>query len=169
MGARAAAHQLGDTVVVVGAGPIGQMAARWATAAGARAVVVVDAVASRLELARNGGGATSVIESPIGEAADQIRAAVGDDGPDVVIDSTGNAEVFASALSLVRARGRVVVLGDTGTPTSQHLTSDVITRGITVVGAHDGHSFQPLAWDFDRGIHSLFFHLVATAGSASTD
>jgi len=161
MGARAAQHALGQTVLVIGAGPIGQMAVRWAAAAGAGAVVVVDSVAPRLELARR-GGATAVVASPIAEASDEVRRAVGEDGPDVVIDSTGNAQVFSSALALVRAHGRVVVLGDTGSPSSQHLTSDVIIRGLTIVGAHDSHSVPPAGWDGDRSLHSLFFHLVRT-------
>lgn len=161
MGAQAAAYGLGNSVAVIGAGPIGQMSVRWANAAGARVVVVLDTVAERLALARR-GGATAVIAKPASEAAEALYAAVGAEGPDVVIDSTGNSEVFAAALALVRARGRVVILGDTGTPTSQHLTADVITRGITIVGAHDGHSMSTSNWDGDRSIHSLFFHLVAT-------
>lgn len=161
IGARAAAHGLGDTVAVIGAGPIGQMSVRWATAAGARAVVAVDTVAERLALSSR-GGATATIARPVDEAADEIRAIVGAEGPDVVIDSTGHADVFAATLGLVRAHGRVVVLGDTGEPSRQHLTPDVIKRGVTIVGAHDSHSMRTPNWDGDQGIHSLFFHLVAT-------
>jgi len=161
IGARAAAHSLGDSVLVVGAGPIGQMSIRWANAAGVGALGVVDPVGVRLEHARR-GGATAVIARPLGEAADMVHAALGPDGPDVVIDSTGNAAVFAAALALVRPRGRVVVLGDTGRPSNQHLTSDVIVKGVTIVGAHDSHSHSNSGWDGDRSLHSLFFHLVAT-------
>ena len=161
MGARAAEQSLGDTLVVIGLGPIGQMSVRWATAAGARAVVAIDTVAPRLRLAQR-GGATAAIAKPVGEAADDLRDALEDRQADVVIDSTGNAEVLEAALGLVRAHGRVVILGDTGHPTSQHLTGDLITRGITIVGAHDSHSMQTPIWDGDRSIHSLFFHLVTT-------
>ena len=47
MGAWAADLRLGATVAVIGAGPIGQMALRWAVASGARHVVAVDGFASR--------------------------------------------------------------------------------------------------------------------------
>jgi 2-desacetyl-2-hydroxyethyl bacteriochlorophyllide A dehydrogenase len=167
MGARAAGHGLGDTVVVVGAGPIGQMSVRWANAAGVAALVVVDVVAARLALAER-GGASAAIATSIVTAAEKVREALGGVGPDTIIDSTGNAEVLSAALGLVRTRGRVVVLGDTGTPTGQHLTSDVIGRGITVVGAHDTHSAltpngeRDPNWDHDRSIYSLFIKLVAT-------
>ena len=41
-GALAAGYQLGDSVLVIGAGPIGQMTIRWARAAGAAKIIVVD-------------------------------------------------------------------------------------------------------------------------------
>lgn len=138
IGARAACYHIGDSVLIIGAGPIGQMSTRWARALGARSIVVVDPVEQRLPLAR-AGGATATIAQPIAKAEAAVRAACGGVLPRVVIDSTGHAAVFAAALPLVADRGRVVVLGDTGSPASQGLTSDVITRGLTIVGAHDCH------------------------------
>lgn len=157
-GARAAKYSLGDQVLVIGVGPIGQMSIRWAFAAGAQSVIAVDATPDRLELARR-GGATTVISAPIAEAREQILAANGGELPGIVIDSTGNAQVFQAALGLARRFGKVVVLGDTGQPTSQALNSDVITRGITIVGAHDGHN--DAQWNGATIAH-LFFALVAT-------
>jgi threonine dehydrogenase-like Zn-dependent dehydrogenase len=76
-----------------------------------------------------------------------------------VVDSTGNAMVFAASLGLAANRGTVVIMGDTGVPTRQALTSDVITRGLTIVGAHDGHNTGE--WN-DATISRLFFSLVAS-------
>ena len=135
-GALAAEYRLGDSVLVIGAGPIGQMSVRWAHAAGAATILVGDFATERLAMAR-AGGATAVVAQPIGEARDEILAATGGVLPRVVIDSTGHSGVFASALGLADRLGRVVVLGDTGSPAGQQLTSDVITRGLTVIGAHD--------------------------------
>lgn len=159
MGARAAEYRLGDTVVVIGAGPIGQMSVRWAVASGAGTVVVVDPIAPRLDAARR-GGAHACIAAPVAEAHDQIIAACGGTRPRIVIDSTGNAAVFAAALGLIAEYGRLVLLGDTGSPVSQHLTEDVIVRGLTIVGAHDRHSTTTADWDGDRGLHELFFRLA---------
>ena len=139
VGARAAEYRLGDRVAVIGAGPIGQMSTRWANAAGARAVIVIDALESRLMLATK-GGASTVVAGPVASATEAVILGCNGRRPRVIVDSTGNADVFASALALVADRGRVVVLGDTGFPATQHLTADVITRGITIVGAHDVHS-----------------------------
>jgi 2-desacetyl-2-hydroxyethyl bacteriochlorophyllide A dehydrogenase len=135
-GALAAAYGLGDSVLVVGAGPIGQMSIRWARAAGARSITVVDAVPERMRLAR-AGGATAVIVSPIETARNAVLAANRGHLPRVVCDTTGNAQVFASALGLAADRGTVVLLGDAGDPGSQRLTSDVIRRGLSIIGAHD--------------------------------
>jgi 2-desacetyl-2-hydroxyethyl bacteriochlorophyllide A dehydrogenase len=138
MGARVADIRLGQSVAVVGAGPIGQMALRWSAAAGAYPLVAIDPVAQRLELAKR-GGATHVIAKKINEVRDDLRSACGGTLPQVVIDSTGHAAVFAAILPLVAKFGRLVLLGDTGTPSQQHLTQDFLYNGLTIVGAHDSH------------------------------
>ncbi|MDD5348647.1 MAG: zinc-binding dehydrogenase [Chthoniobacteraceae bacterium] len=163
-GAKAARYRLGDSVLIIGAGPIGQMSTRWAAAAGAGAIVVVDAMESRLAFAK-AGGATAVISAGIERAREQILEASGGRLPRVVIDSTGNAAVFAAALGLAADFGTVVVLGDTGTPARQSLTPDVITRGLTIVGAHDAHNTAE--WN-ERTITELFFSLV-TRGRFSVE
>lgn len=157
-GARAAAYHLGDRVLIIGAGPIGQMSIRWAAAAGAISVVTVDSAAERMALAQ-AGGSTAVISSPIEEAGPAIGDAMGGERPTIVIDSTGNARVFESALKLVADHGKVVLLGDTGRPAQQRLTSDVITRGLAIVGAHDCHN--DAQWN-DASIAQLFFALIAS-------
>jgi len=157
-GVRAAQYKMGDNVMIVGAGPIGQMSVRWAKAAGTATITVVDAVPERLSLATK-GGATTVISSPIGEAQDAIRASNKGQLPNIVIDSTGHPQVFHAVLGLVEQFGKVVVLGDTGTPASQSLTHDVVARGLTIVGAHDCHNTPQ--WN-DRTITELFFGMVVS-------
>jgi 2-desacetyl-2-hydroxyethyl bacteriochlorophyllide A dehydrogenase len=157
-GAHAAAYTLGDSVLIIGAGPIGQMSIRWARAAGVTNIIVVDTAAHRMPLAK-AGGATALIEKAIFDARDAVLAAGANTLPRVVIDSTGNATVFAAALGLARNFGRVVLVGDTGAPAQQKLTSDVITRGVTITGVHDGHNTAE--WN-DTTINRLFFDLAAS-------
>ncbi|RYG32430.1 theronine dehydrogenase [bacterium] len=156
MGARVSEYKLGGSVLVIGAGPIGQMSVRWAVAAGLEHIVVVDPVAARLELAKV-GGATALISKSVTECREDVISAFGGNLPAVVNDATGNVDVFNSALGLAARFGRVVVLGDTGTPSGQRLTADVITRGLTIVGAHDVHVDDQ--WN-DTTITRLFFNLV---------
>ena len=149
MGVKAARYTIGDRVLIIGAGPIGQMSTRWANALGLESIAVVDLVKLRLTFAQQ-GGATALIDAPVTPELKIPESRV-------VVDCTGNAKVFAAALHLVKARGTVVILGDTGVPTQQHLTSDVITRGITIIGAHDGHTDD--TWN-EKTIIGYFFELL---------
>jgi 2-desacetyl-2-hydroxyethyl bacteriochlorophyllide A dehydrogenase len=157
-GVLAADYALGDSVLIIGAGPIGQMSIRWARAMGAAAIIVVDTAATRMPLAK-AGGATALVEKSITEAREAVLAANGGKQPRVVVDSTGNATVFAEALTLAARFGRVVILGDTGAPAQQKLTPDVITRGLTIVGAHDGLDTE--RWNL-QSVINFFFTLVAS-------
>jgi threonine dehydrogenase-like Zn-dependent dehydrogenase len=158
MGARAAEYTLGDTVLIIGAGPIGQMSVRWAVAAGASSIIVVDPVEARHKLAL-AGGATAIIAEPSGACSEKVLAANNGEQPRVVIDGTGFSAVFSDALALAAKHGIVVILGDTGFPGEQRLSPDVITRGVHVVGAHDG--LNDTKWN-DTTISRLFFALVNT-------
>ncbi|WFB36833.1 zinc-binding dehydrogenase [Kiritimatiellota bacterium B12222] len=155
-GAMAAKYSLGDRVLVIGAGPIGQMSLRWARVAGAKKVFVVDPVAERKDIAIT-GGASAYFATPANDAREGILQANNDQLPNVVIDSTGHPAVFAVALDLADRGGRVVLMGDTGQPASQTLTGDVVMKGLTITGAHDGHKY--LDWD-EAAITSLFFTMV---------
>jgi 2-desacetyl-2-hydroxyethyl bacteriochlorophyllide A dehydrogenase len=162
VGIRVGEVRPGSRVLVIGAGPIGQMAIRWAAAAAAAAVVVVDSIATRLDLAVT-GGATATIGGSLDDARDELAAAFGGQAPEVVIDSTGNAAVLPGALGAAADHGRVVLLGDAGAPSEQRLTSDVMVRGVTIMGAHDSYTVGDPRWDNDREVSRLVFRLAAAA------
>ena len=157
MGARVAKYRLGASVLVIGAGPIGQMSLRWAASAGVGNLIVADSIAMRLDLARK-GGATSIVDKPVEKAIPEIERLNCGEKPEIVLDTTGNAAVFASALVAVARLGTVVLIGDTGTPGEQRLTQDVVIRGLHIVGAHDCHDTPD--WNTSC-ITRLFFDLVA--------
>jgi 2-desacetyl-2-hydroxyethyl bacteriochlorophyllide A dehydrogenase len=159
MGARVAEYGLGTRVLTIGAGPIGQMTVRWVNAAGARHNVVVDPVPARRALAERGGATATVADLA---DRDAILVACGGAQPECVVDATGNAAVLAQALPLAAMKGRVVILGNTGSPAEQRITDDVITHALQIVGAHDVLSMLDSRWDGDRSLHDLFFHLVRT-------
>jgi 2-desacetyl-2-hydroxyethyl bacteriochlorophyllide A dehydrogenase len=148
----AAQARLGCSVLVVGAGPIGQMVVRWLAAAGAAEVVVVHRSGQRrLDLAK-AGGATAVLRQDL--AACLPTAAP----PSTVIDCTSNPAVLPQALAAVADHGRVVLVGDVGDPSEQRLSSDLIVRGLTLVGAHGLHLVGAREHDLRR----LFFDQVAS-------
>jgi L-iditol 2-dehydrogenase len=110
--------EAGDFVVVVGPGPIGLLAAMAARAAGARHTVVIGAPqdqAMRLPKARDLGFETLVAgegKSPL----DAVLDATGGMGADLVIECSGSAGGIASAVDLVRKKGRICAIGLTGKP-----------------------------------------------------
>lgn len=162
--AHVAPFTLGGQVLIVGAGPVGQMTTRWARNAGSAMVAVIDLAESRLQHAQ-AGGATHVIAGGITERRADLLALSGRDGFDVVIDTTGNPRVFAEALGVVGLFGKLVLLGDTGYPEQQTLTSDLMSRGLTIVATHD---HQDRGGWTQRRIDALFFQL-ASAGRFALD
>jgi len=165
MAARDAEVKLTDSVLIIGAGPIGQMVIRWVNAMGARNIIVVDPVEARLIHAQK-GGATRVIGKPLGSCITMVKSENGlmtgifDGGnPDIVIDTTGNPAVFILALSAVKNRGKVILLGDPGSPASQCLSHEVLVKGLTIKGSHAYHVYEP--WT-ETAICEMFFNLIKT-------
>jgi 2-desacetyl-2-hydroxyethyl bacteriochlorophyllide A dehydrogenase len=153
MGARVAKFKLGDTVVIVGAGPIGQMIVRWAAAAGVGRLICVDPFSMRLKLALK-GGADFVIGKGITDAIPEISRLTDGEMADTVIDTTGHHAVFAECFKAAKKYGRIVILGDTGTPSKQCLSHEVMGKGITIIAAHDCHETPD--WDSKKIINLLF-------------
>lgn len=107
-----AAVKLGESVAVLGVGPVGQSAVALASLSGAGEIVAVDGVQDRLEYARK-MGATSVIslETPRKERLSQLHAMTRGRGVDVVIECSGHPDAVSEGLDLVRDGGRVIVCG----------------------------------------------------------
>lgn len=162
VGVRRAAHELGDAVVVIGCGMLGQLVTQYARVSGARAVIAIDTAPLRLEMAQR-HGATHTLQMDVGEAKVEVLRLTEGRGADVVYDITGHAAVFSHALGLARRFGKLILLGDTGAPTEQRLTGDVITRGVTIIGAHDGHAPQTISdrdfWNSEN-MERLFFNYL---------
>lgn len=99
----------GQTVAVVGAGPVGFFAAQAALARGAEAVYVLDVLPDRLALAERVGAVPLDVGARNPQMA--LAAATGDRGADVVIEAVGHPSAFETALEVVRRGGRIAVVG----------------------------------------------------------
>ena len=103
-----AGMRAGDTVAVLGLGPVGLCAVQAAIAGGAVEVFAIDSVEARLEVA-SGFGAVPV---HLGEEPKKaVRAATEGRGVDVVVDAVGDPEPLAMAISLCRDAGTVSGIG----------------------------------------------------------
>lgn len=158
-GIRLATHQLGDLVVVIGLGQLGQLTVQYLRLLGTRETIVIDPIQQRLEMAL-AHGATSALSMDVSNAYEHVLRLTDKMGANVVYDVTGNAVVFSSALKLLRRFGKLVLLGDTGTPSAQRLTHDVIRKGLQIIGTHDSNpplvSTEHAYWSHQQMI-SLFF------------
>jgi L-iditol 2-dehydrogenase len=148
--------RLGHSVVVLGAGPVGQSAAALSALGGAGPVIVVGAPGSRLEFARR-MGASHVLDLavPHAERIEAVRALTGGRGADIVIEAAGVPEAVPQAMDLVRDGGRVVVCGqytDAGT-TPIHPHAQINRKHIDIHGCW-GSDFSHLY----RAVHVAAKH-----------
>jgi len=102
-----------DTVLVIGAGPIGLSAVEFARLSGAR-VIVMDRVAERLEFVRGRMGvADTLLAADAAANQEVLRGLTGGDLCTVVVDATGNAASMSEALGSCSFGGRLVYVGIT--------------------------------------------------------
>jgi L-iditol 2-dehydrogenase len=103
--------RIGDSVLVLGIGPVGLSCIALARAAGAAVVLAIGGPPNRVATAR-AMGADEVLE--LADAHDReawVRERTGGRGADVVIEATGAPEAVVQAMRCARDAGRVVVLG----------------------------------------------------------
>ena len=142
-GVRRARVALGETVLVIGPGLMGLLSLQIAKAAGAARVVLVGRGA-RLQLARELGADVCLDrESPT--LVDDIRAATGGRGPDVVLECAGTPAAVQLAATAVRRGGRVALLGLTGKRPVELITDRWVLDEIDVVGVRSSPNAYPAA------------------------
>jgi threonine dehydrogenase-like Zn-dependent dehydrogenase len=109
----------GDTVAVLGLGPVGLCAVQVARAAGAARVLAVDSVPERLSVAESFGAL------PIHLAEQDARAIVREEtegrGVDVCVDAVGHPEALDTAIRLTRPCGSVQCIGVYAERTEVHM------------------------------------------------
>ena len=102
-----------ESVLIIGAGPIGLSAVEFAKLSGAK-TIVMDMVDSRLEFVRNKMGVPdTILTTGDGEEIKQLEALTNGELADVVIDATGSNRSMAQALNYCAFKGRLVFVGIT--------------------------------------------------------
>jgi len=107
--------RLGDSAVVLGAGPIGLLTLQCAKAAGAGRVVVVEPDPVRASLAAE-LGADAVIDPTNEEVSERVQAECGTIGPDLVLECAGIPSTINQSVELVRRGGAVALVGLANVP-----------------------------------------------------
>lgn len=102
-----------ETVLVIGAGPIGLSAVEFAKLSGAR-VIVMDRVAARLDFVRTRMGIADTVLAAGGDAdVEAVRRLTDGRFCEVVVDATGSAASMGQALAFCGFGGRLVYVGIT--------------------------------------------------------
>ena len=109
----------GDSVAVLGLGPVGLCAVQVAIAAGAGPVYAIDSVDARLEVARQFGAVPVHLTEQ--RPRDEIRAGTEKRGVDVAIDAVGHPDALDMAVRLTRKAGRVFAIGVYAEPCQVHM------------------------------------------------
>lgn len=112
---RRAGIRRGETVAVVGLGPIGLLVVMLAARHGAGRVIVSDLSPARLELARALGATDVVPAGPPDDVPHLIRAASDGEGADVAFEVVGSEGTLRTCLDATRRGGRIVLVGLAGT------------------------------------------------------
>jgi 2-desacetyl-2-hydroxyethyl bacteriochlorophyllide A dehydrogenase len=124
---------LGSEVLVIGAGPIGQLHVQACRANGAASVTVVDVMESKLDLAREHGASDVVIADNAQE--DKLRK-IARYGFDVVIDATGVAKVMQNSLKYVKNGGKYLVFGVCGPHDTIEISPfEIYRRDLEIIGS----------------------------------
>ena len=119
----------GDTVAVVGAGPVGLAAMMTGAIAGASRIIAVDVAESRLKHALKCGATHTVTAGDDAEA--QIGEITGGAGVDVAMEAVGIPATFDLCTRIVKAGGTVANIGVHGAPTTLHL-EELWIKNITI-------------------------------------
>jgi len=131
----------GDTVVVVGPGPIGLLCAEMARLAGTGILIVAGITqdAPRLDVART-LGVTDAVDVQSTDMAEYMRA-VGDGlGADLVVDAAGASAALKMALEIVRPGGQITKVGWGPQPLNFSL-DPLIQKAVRLQGSFS-HTFQ---------------------------
>jgi len=120
----------GESVLVIGGGPMGIISAMLALALGAKVTLVEVDPFRRLACNQILTGAQFTLADPNG--ASRLEEA------DVVVDSVGN--LLADALRYAKVAGRVVILGYNSHASVTVKPLDILMRGLSIIGAGDYNS-----------------------------
>jgi L-iditol 2-dehydrogenase len=102
--------QLGDTVAIIGAGPIGQMMIMLAKKRGATTVIVSDLAKLRRDMAKK-AGADIVIDPSEENPVERVKKETEGYGADVVIEAVGLPVLWEQSIDMTRDAGTTVLFG----------------------------------------------------------
>ncbi len=158
----------GQSVVVLGCGPIGLFTIGIAKSVGAKSVFASDIHPFRIDLARK-MGATEVFNPKEcgGDIVDRVLEANGGYGVDVVLEMSGAPSAITTAFRVVRNGGRVVLFGIPAKPVEIDVAENMIFKNLTVLALNGRRIFDTwykTRWLLESGTVDLHPLITKTVG-----
>ena len=129
--------RIGESIVVFGVGGIGLCIVRAASLVSGHPIVAVDQYANRLQLAST-MGATHLVNASETDLRDRLLSAVGTDGTDAFVDTTGTPRAIELGYEITKSIGRVVLVGVPNTGDRVGIPSLPLHLGKQLIGSHGG-------------------------------
>ena len=131
----------GQTVAVMGCGPIGLFAIAVAKACGAAHIFAIEPNEHRRELARQMGAGT-LLDPANDDVEKRVKDATTGSGVDVLVEMSGHPSAIAQGFKLLRMGGRASLLGIPSRPVEMDLADAVIFKGATVHGINGRKMYE---------------------------
>lgn len=141
--------RVGDTVAVLGCGPIGQFAIQIAKIFGAKKVIAVDIFDEKLELAKELGADVTINSKTVNLEEEILKET--EHGVDIVIETAGSKFTQKQSLLITRKHGRIVFVGisHTDLPLSEFEAERIMRAELTITGSWNSYTapYPGRAWE----------------------
>lgn len=142
-------RMVGDTVLVIGAGPIGLFTVATAKAMGASYIYVSDISEYRRGLAIQ-AGATEALDPSQVDLVEELKARTDGLGCGTVFDTSGNVGAIKQGFEALRKCGHMVMVGLPSKPLVLEAANDIVWKEATVHGVHGKEEF--MSWEISKGL-----------------
>ncbi|NOZ23038.1 MAG: NAD(P)-dependent alcohol dehydrogenase [Planctomycetes bacterium] len=123
----------GDSVAILGAGPIGLVTLQSAKARGATQLIAVDMDANRLKLAKK-LGATDLVNASRKDTVKEVKRLTDGTGADVVMETAGAVRTTQQAVGCAKNGGRIVLVGMPTTDSFEMPVIEAIVKEVSISG-----------------------------------
>ena len=136
--------QVGESVLILGAGTIGMTTLLSCKAHGAGKIIVADLIDAKLELAKK-MGADVVINSGKTDVAEAVLAATNGEGAQKVFETAGSAVTIAQTPFLVKRGGTIVLVGISVKPEISYNFAQIMDKEVTIKSVFRYRNIYPKA------------------------
>ena len=153
---RQASLEMGDNVVIFGAGPIGLMLAQWSRAWGADKVMLIDIDESKIEFAKK-QGFDLIYNSQKGNTAEWIKNNSNGRGADIAVEGAGVSQTLEQCLFCTRSFGKVVLMGNPAKEMtlSQKAYWEILRKQLKIAGTWNSSYVSLPKNDWELAIRSM--------------